>query len=189
MKGNKRQQASVVLSGQVEDTLDLIMDEVNRGKRIIDNSSEVKRKNSSCTLPKGKFVFGVRLPDQAFKKEDYKAKISNKSDIGCPIVYTIRSSKKTEKKDWVLERFGPQYDDKGFYRRPESYSFSSSVLLEGIESGKNTDKLPRQVTRQHPRTARAGATTGALLVPGSSAVVGDPPSAAAATRPARVLIK
>ena len=47
------------------------------------------------------------------------------------------------------------------------------------------DKLPRQVTTQRPRTARAGATTGALLVPGSSTVVGDPPSAAAATRPAR----
>ena len=32
-----------------------------------------------------------------------------------------------------------------------------------------------KLIKQRPRTAHAGATTGALLVPGSSAVAGDPP--------------
>ena len=48
VKGNKVQEASQVLSGKVEDTLDLILDEVNRGQRIVDTVAEVKSKNSKC---------------------------------------------------------------------------------------------------------------------------------------------
>ncbi len=141
MKGNQLEGNTLSVKGNLEDALDFIMDEVNRTQRVIDSVEELKSKNLNCVIPKGKFLFGLKLPSQALKNEDYASKNYDSSQgyfrytqIDCPIIYTVRKSNSKEKRDYVLERYGPKLNEKGFYESPSKSPFISHILLDGITS-------------------------------------------------------
>ena len=149
MQTTEIEERNLTAKGNVEDALDFIMDEVNRGKKIIDNESDIKKENPICTIPPGKFLFGVKLPGQALSNKDYKDKdIDTKtgklklSKVECPIVYYLKNSTSQEKKGLTLFRYGPQLTKKGFYESPSSKNYKNSPLLEGIlQSSKNNENL------------------------------------------------
>ena len=139
MQTSEIEERNLTAKGNVEDALDFIMDEVNRGKKIIDNESDIKKENPICTIPSGKFLFGIKLPGQALSNKDYNDKnIDTKtgkfklSKVECPIVYYLNNSTSQEKKGFTLFRYGPQLTKKGFYESPSFKNYKSSPLLEGI---------------------------------------------------------
>ena len=142
LKGNKIEESQIGLSGKLNDTLDFILDEVKVGKRLIYDEIKVTSINENCKYPdSGEFLFGIRLPDQALVKDSYNPEGGrfNLNQIECPIVYTIRPSKDNEMMPYSLVRYGPQYNEKGFYISPSYQEFQESVLLDGITS-KEKDK-------------------------------------------------
>ena len=144
LKGNKINEAQIGLSGRLNDTLDFILDEVKVGNRIIDSEVNVTELNSNCTYPdSGDFLFGVRLPDQALVKDDYNQDGDEfiLSQIDCPIVYTLRQSNSNEIKPYTLVRYGPQFDKKGYYISPSYRDFKETVLLDGIASTNEYEKI------------------------------------------------
>ncbi len=144
LRGNKIDETQMGLSGRLNDTLDFILDEVKVGKRIIDNESEIKSLNSNCTYPSsGDFLFGIRLPDQALVKADYDTEGDqlNLNQVECPIVYTLRPSNSDERMPNALVRYGPQYNEKGYYISPSYQEFQETVLLDGITSTAQYEKI------------------------------------------------
>ena len=144
LKGNKIEETQTGLSGRLNDTLDFILDEVKVGKRIIDTEIDIKSFNSNCQSPdSGEFLFGIRLPDQALVKGDYNPEgdMFNLNTIECPIVYTLRPSKDNENMPYSLIRYGPQYDQKGFYISPSYKEFQETVLLDGITANQRYEKI------------------------------------------------
>ena len=144
LKGNKIDEDQMGLSGRLNDTLDFILDEVKVGKRIIDNEIDVKSLNSNCTFPQtGEFLFGIRLPDQALVKGDYdpKGEKFNLNKIECPVVYTLRESNVNEIQPYSLVRYGPKFNKKGYYVSPSYTEFKETVLLEGISSSQEYQKI------------------------------------------------
>ena len=144
LKGNKIEEDQMGLSGRLNDTLDFILDEVKVGKRIIDNVEDVKSLNSNCTYPEsGEFLFGIRLPDQALSKADYnpEGEIFNLNKIECPIVYTLRESNSYENQPYSLVRYGPKFNEKGYYVSPSYTEFQETVLLDGITDSQKYTKI------------------------------------------------
>ena len=144
LKGNKIDEAQRGLNAKLNDTLDFILDEVKASKGIINNELDITSLNSNCNYPEsGEFLFGISLPDQALVKGDYKSVgeefILNK--IECPIVYTLRASNSNEGMSYSLIRYGPQYNEKGFYISPSFRDFQETVLLEGIASTQTYEKI------------------------------------------------
>ena len=144
LKGNKIDETQRGLSARLNDTLDFILDEVKVGRRVIDNELDITNLNSNCKYPKsGKFLFGISLPDQALAKSDYNP-TGDKfilNEIECPIVYTIRPSDSNEIMPYSLVRYGPQYNKKGFYISPSYQEFQETVLLDGITSSQQYEKI------------------------------------------------
>ena len=144
LKGNKIDETEMGLSGRINDTLDFILDEVKASKRIIDNKSEIKKFNENCTYPNdGEFLFGISLPDQALVTSDYNPKGDNLNlnKVECPIVYTLKESSNNEKPPYSLIRFGPQYNEMGYYISPSYVEFQETVLLDGITSSNKYKKI------------------------------------------------
>ena len=144
LKGNKIDETQMGLSGRLNDSLDFILDEVKVGKRIIDDELDVKSLNSNCEYPNGhEFLFGIRLPDQALVKDDYVTEGDqfNFNRVECPIVYTLRPSNLDEKTPYTLVRYGPQYNEKGYYISPSFKDFQETVLLDGITSTADYEKI------------------------------------------------
>jgi len=144
LKGNKIDEEQMGLSGRLNDTLDFILDEVKVGKRIIDNETDVQSLNSNCKYPDiGEFLFGIRLPDQALAKDDYnpEGEKFNLNKIDCPIVYTLRESNSNEIPPYSLVRYGPQYNNKGYYISPSYKDYKETVLLDGITSDQGYPKI------------------------------------------------
>ena len=144
LKGNKIDEAQRGLNAKLNDTLDFILDEVKVGRRIIDNKLDITSVNSNCKYPQpGEFLFGISLPDQALVKGAYSPLgqqfILNK--IECPIVYTLRPSNTNEIMPYSLIRYGPQYNEKGFYISPSYQEFEETVLLDGITSKQKYEKI------------------------------------------------
>tara|TARA_Y100001968_G_C19407846_1_gene744664 strand:+ start:375 stop:1913 length:1539 start_codon:yes stop_codon:yes gene_type:complete len=130
ISGNKLEEKALGLGGSVNDTLDFIMDEVNRGRRIIDKKSNIQK---DCRESKGIFLFGISLPSQALTKEDYESKDNylELTKVDCPIVYTLQKDDLNDKDIYNLIRFGPSINEKGYYDVKRS---KSQLLLEGITS-------------------------------------------------------
>ncbi len=144
LKGNKIDETQMGINGRINDTLDFILDEVKASKRIIEDESEIIDQNKKCTFPQdGEFIFGIRLPDQALVKSDYipKGDLLNLNQIECPIVYSLRPSLSVEKGPYALVRYGPQYNEKGYYVSPSYLQFQESVLLDGITQSTKYKKI------------------------------------------------
>ena len=144
LKGNKIDETQMGLSSRLNDTLDFILDEVKVGKRIIDSESEVTSLNTNCTYPNNsQFLFGIRLPDQALVKTDYNREGDkfNLNKVECPIVYSLRPINIQEDISYSLLRYGPQYNDKGYYISPSFKEFQETVLLDGISSTVEYEKI------------------------------------------------
>jgi len=144
LKGNKIDETQMGLSGRINDTLDFILDEVKSSKRIIDDKSEINKLNENCTYPNdGEFLFGISLPDQALVTSDYDPKGDNLNlnKVECPIVYTLKKSSNNEKPPYSLIRFGPQYNEMGYYISPSYVEFQETILLDGITSSNKYKKI------------------------------------------------
>ena len=144
LKGNKIDETQMGLNGRINDTLDFILDEVKASKRIIDNETEISQYNQNCTFPNdSEFLFGINLPDQALVKSDYDPKGDqfSLSQVECPIVYSLRPSLNNEKKPFSLIRYGPQYNESGYYISPSYIQFQETTLLDGITESTRYKKI------------------------------------------------
>ncbi|ABO17320.1 type II secretion system protein J [Prochlorococcus marinus] len=144
LKGNKIDETQMGLNGRINDTLDFILDEVKASKRIIDNETEILQFNQNCTFPDdSQFLFGINLPDQALVRSDYDPKGGqfNLNQVECPIVYSLRASSNNEKKPFSLIRYGPQYNESGYYISPSYIQFQETTLLDGITDSTNYKKI------------------------------------------------
>mgnify|MGYP003312423144 FL=1 len=113
-------------------------------KRIIDNEIEVTQYNQNCTFPNNsEFLFGISLPDQALVRSDYAPEGDRFSlnQVECPIVYSLRPSLSNEKSPYTLIRYGPQYNDLGYYISPSYAQFQETILLDGITSSTEYEKI------------------------------------------------
>lgn len=144
LKGNKIDETQMGINGRINDTLDFILDEVKSSKRIIDRESDVTQLNSNCTVPdEGEFLFGISIPNQALAKSDYtpKGDLLNLNQVECPIVYSLRPSLSNEKSPYTLIRYGPQYNELGYYVSPSYIQFQETILLDGITSSTQYKKI------------------------------------------------
>ena len=144
LKGNKIDETQMGINGRINDTLDFILDEVKSSKRIIDDERDITELNSNCTFPnEGDFLFGIRIPNQALVKTDYEPRGDqfNLNQVECPIVYSLRESLEGEKSPYSLIRYGPQYDELGYYVSPSYLQFQETVLLDGITSTTQYEKI------------------------------------------------
>ncbi len=144
LKGNKIDETQMGLNGRINDTLDFMLDEVKASKRIIDNETEISQYNQNCTFPKdSEFLFGINLPDQALVKSDYDPKGDqfSLSQVECPIVYSLRPSLNNEKNPFSLIRYGPQYNESGYYISPSYIQFQETTLLDGITESTKYKKI------------------------------------------------
>ena len=144
LKGNKIDETQMGINGRINDTLDFILDEVKASKRIIDDERDITLFNNNCTLPNdGDFLFGIRIPNQALVKTDYEPSGDNfnLNKVECPIVYSLRESLDGEKSPYSLIRYGPQYNEIGYYISPSYLEFRETVLLDGITSTTKYQKI------------------------------------------------
>ncbi len=144
LKGNKIDETQMGLNGRINDTLDFILDEVKSSKRIIDNELEISQFNQNCTFPiNSEFLFGINLPDQALVKSDYDPQGDKFSlnQVECPIVYSLRPSSNNEKKPFSLIRYGPQFNESGYYISPSYIQFQETILLDGITDSTKYKKI------------------------------------------------
>ena len=144
LKGNKIDETQMGINGRINDTLDFILDEVKSSKRIIDDERDITKFNNNCTFPEdGEFLFGIRIPNQILVKTDYEPSGDqlNLNQVECPIVYSLRESLEGEKSPYSLIRYGPQYDASGYYVSPSYLQFQETVLLEGITSITEYEKI------------------------------------------------
>ena len=144
LKGNKIDETQMGINGRINDTLDFILDEVKSIKRIIENESDITQFNCSCTLPNdGEFLFGISIPNQALAKSDYTPRGDqfNLNQVECPIVYSLRPSLSSEKSPYTLIRYGPQYNELGYYVSPSFVQFQETTLLDGISASTAYEKI------------------------------------------------
>ncbi len=144
LRGNKIDETQMGLNGRINDTLDFILDEVKSSKRIIDEELEIKSLNQNCVLPnEGDFLFGIKLPSQALVKSDYDPKGDNfnLNEIECPIIYSLRKNYNSSSDNYSLIRYGPQFNELGYYVSPSYINFQETVLLNGIASTNNYKKI------------------------------------------------
>ena len=144
LKGNKIDETQMGLNGRINDTLDFILDEVKASKRIIDNETEITQFNQNCTFPNNsEFLFGISLPDQALVRSDYAPGGDQFSlnQVECPIVYSLRPSLSSEKSPYALIRYGPQYNESGYYISPSYVKFQETTLLDGITESTKYKKI------------------------------------------------
>ena len=144
LKGNKIDETQMGLNGRINDTLDFILDEVKASKRIIDDENEITTLNDNCSFPdNGEFLFGIRLPDQALVKSEYDPEGDqfNLNEVECPIVYSLRPSLSNEKSPYSLIRYGPQYNEIGYYISPSYIQFKETLLLDGITASSKYTKI------------------------------------------------
>ena len=144
LKGNKIDETQMGLNGRINDTLDFILDEVKASKRIIDKETEITQFNQDCRIPNNsEFLFGISLPDQALVRSDYAPEGDRFSlnQVECPIVYSLRPSLSTEKSPYALIRYGPQYNESGYYISPSYKQFQETTLLDGITESTKYKKI------------------------------------------------
>ena len=144
LRGNKIDETQMGINGRISDTLDFILDEVKSSKRIIDNEANITQFNNNCRMPdEGEFLFGISLPNQALAKSDYMPKGDQLTlnQVECPIVYSLRASQNNEKSPYTLIRYGPQYNELGYYISPSYVQFQETILLDGISSSTNYKKI------------------------------------------------
>ena len=143
LKGNKIDETQMGINGRINDTLDFILDEVKASKRIINDESEIKFQNKIAHSLERRISFGISLPDQALVKSDYlpKGDLLNLNQIECPIIYSLRPSLSIEKGPYTLIRYGPQYNEIGYYISPSYLKFQETVLLDGITESTKYKKI------------------------------------------------
>ena len=144
LKGNKIDETQLGLNGRINDTLDFILDEIKASKRIIENEKEITQFNQNCKFPNNsEFLFGISLPDQALVRGDYAPKGDQFSlnQVECPIVYSLRPSLNSEKSPYALIRYGPQYNESGYYISPSYVQFQETTLLDGITESTKYKKI------------------------------------------------
>jgi len=144
LRGNKIDETQMGINGRISDTLDFILDEVKSSKRIIDKEADITQFNNNCIMPdEGEFLFGISIPNQALAKSDYMPKGDQLTlnQVECPIVYSLRASQNNEKSPYTLIRYGPQYNELGYYVSPSYIQFQETILLDGISSSTNYKKI------------------------------------------------
>ena len=138
---NKSDETNIKLGGKVDNALDFIVDEINSSKKVITKLSDIP---STCkSIPKGEFVLGLFMPDQAKDSSAYKSNnmtASNRKKYWitiaeeCPIFYTlVRDNSNTIKGNtsYILQRKGPSVNEKGYYNATD---INTTAVLDKIKS-------------------------------------------------------
>ena len=144
IEGNKIDEIQFGLNAEVNDALDFIIDEVESGERIIDEKDDITSLNNSRSYPSDtNFVFGIKLPDQALVKNEYKQEGDefNLNQVDCPIVYSLRKIDEAKNKSYSLIRYGPQFNEKGFYVSPSFTDYQTTSVLENISMETDYKKI------------------------------------------------
>ncbi len=144
IEGNKIDEIQFGLNAELNDAIDFIIDEVDSGERIIDNEDEITLFNNSCSYPENTiFVFGIRLPDQALIKSDYKndGDQFNLNQVDCPIIYSLKENEENKNNTYSLLRYGPQFNVEGYYISPLINDFQTSIILNNVSKEIDNKKI------------------------------------------------
>ncbi len=173
---NKSDELKMLLSRNVDNSLDYLMDEINSGNRLLTKPIQYPK---HCNVPKGDFVIGIKLPIQALKVEAYSSDYSNTKvwkEVDCPITYSLIEDTKNNIRtnNYKLLRRGPMVNKDGFY---VANKISNSEILDGVSSNpkinitcsEDGDWERRKVrgiiicTDKYRRAAQVSITAGKLL--------------------------
>ena len=130
---NKNDSSQIKLFSKLDSAVDFILDEINSGKEILINRSQI---NSNCIDSNNEFLFGLELPNQIknnanleFDGDDY-LNTDNFINMDCPIVYSlVEDTKNNANKTYKLIRKGPAIDVNGFYK---SGSYKDSLVTDKV---------------------------------------------------------
>lgn len=131
---------------KTDSILNQIKDEIEQSETITTKMSDLP---SGCSSGGGNFLVAFSMPPQAYGKSDYQtinvsgvAKTQAQQNTKlCPIVLGTRSSRGSENGPYILYRYGPEVDDKGFYIKTSVAPVQQILLIDGIDS------QPYQVNR------------------------------------------
>jgi len=139
---NKNDSSQIKLFSKLDAAVDFILDEINSGKEILINRSQI---NSNCIDSNYEFLFGLELPNQIknnanleFDGDDY-LNTDNFINMDCPIVYSlVEDTKDNSNKTYKLIRKGPAIDVNGFYK---SGSYKDSLVTDKVSQTINEINL------------------------------------------------
>ena len=139
---NKNDSSQIKLFSKLDSAVDFILDEINSGKEILINRSQI---NSNCINSNNEFLFGLELPNQIknnanleFDGDDY-LNTDNFINMDCPIVYSlVEDTKNNANKTYKLIRKGPAIDVNGFYK---SGSYKDSLITDKVSQNINEISL------------------------------------------------
>ena len=139
---NKNDSSQIKLFSKLDSAVDFILDEINSGKEILINRSQI---NSNCIDSNNEFLFGLELPNQIksnanleFDGDDY-LNPDNFINMDCPIVYSlVEDTKNNANKTYKLIRKGPAIDLNGFYK---SGSYKDSLVTDKVSKNINEISL------------------------------------------------
>ena len=134
LRMNKSDEEYMKLGSKIDNALDFVIDEINSGKRILTEESQLPK---ICPKPSGEFVLGIKLPSQAIDLSQYKTNSQlNKSqtwkEVECPILYSLVKNKKLSNGSsyFKLIRRGPSINEKGYY---VPTNISDTLISENIK--------------------------------------------------------
>ena len=124
---------------KTDSILNQIKDEIEQSESIITRSGNLP---AGCSSGGGNFLVAFSMPPQAYGKSDYQiinvggvAKTQAQQNTKlCPIVLGTRRSRGSENGPYILYRYGPEVDDKGFYIKTSVAPAQSISLIDGIDS-------------------------------------------------------
>ena len=124
---------------KTDSILNQITDEIQQSESILTRQQDLP---SGCSAGGGNFLIAFALPPQAYDKSEYdtatagnvvKTKAQQNAKL-CPIVLGTRASRANESGPYVLYRYGPDIDDKGFYINTSISPVQQTRLIDGIGS-------------------------------------------------------
>ena len=137
---SKDDTGSMKRTSETDSVLSMINEEIVLSRRILTRPQDLP---SGCSAGGGRFFLGLQLPPQAYGKGDYKTianaqgKVTTRAqtnNVLCPTVIGLRSSSGSEMGPFVLYRYGPQIDSKGFYVDTSTLPMQAVTLLDGIST-------------------------------------------------------
>ena len=126
--------------GRTDSVLDMLNEEISLSKQIITSANNLPQ---GCSYGSGTFFLAFQLPPQAYGKGDYASIANSKGQVTtkaqsnnsiCPTVIGLKRSTQDETGPFILYRYGPQIDAKGYYIDTRRIPMNSVTLLEGITS-------------------------------------------------------
>lgn len=138
---------AISATSSTDRVLSQIIEEVGQSQKILTSTAELP---SGCNTGGGNMVIGLLLPPQAYGKGDYQIVSNAKGGMVtraeqnaalCPIIVGTRNAQRGEKGPYIVYRYGPQIDDKGFYISTTSAAAQSLPLSDSVSGVGGTATL------------------------------------------------